>query len=441
VLIGASASESLDNLVAAINLATGAGTLYATATTANEDVTAEKIGTTQVRVKSISKAAAENSTATTEAAATLAWNDATLLGGEDPTGVGTVVWTDACSTTVAETTIARSDATGSVSSYEDLIDDGSVIRRGLALDGWLVLYRDTSIQIADFTGNTTQPFNFSKPRPCQSAALHYRHTLQAVTWNQRTFHIYAGRNGFYRFDLGARTPEEVTLFTPAQDVFFDQVKAADMEEVFAAHCQPTHEIFFCFPSTTDDKAICFDYEWNTLSTTSQEYSAAATVQRPNVRQGALQPMESWFVGATPTGRVIVYGRADEPQAEWDGAKAIWNRDGDDYTSVLEAGLSHFGDRMNEKKIVEYLLFLASMSPETEVKIQFLAAKNPTETPTVIGERTLDEPLTMNLIPTHFLRFFFADRITVEGRDNPCEISARTWHVSGVKSESFSRRRT
>jgi len=41
VLIGASASESLDNLIAAINLAAGSGTIYAASTTAGSNVIAE----------------------------------------------------------------------------------------------------------------------------------------------------------------------------------------------------------------------------------------------------------------------------------------------------------------------------------------------------------------------------------------------------------------
>jgi hypothetical protein len=83
VLIGAAASESLDNLIAAINLAAGAGTLYAAATTANTLAFAEAgAGDTLVATAKVGGTGG-NSVATTETAANASWGAATLTGGSN----------------------------------------------------------------------------------------------------------------------------------------------------------------------------------------------------------------------------------------------------------------------------------------------------------------------------------------------------------------------
>lgn len=81
VLIGVDASESLTNLVAAINLGTGAGTLYATAMTLHATVSATNgAGDTLVATaKTLGTAA--NSYGTTETLAAGSWGAATMLGG------------------------------------------------------------------------------------------------------------------------------------------------------------------------------------------------------------------------------------------------------------------------------------------------------------------------------------------------------------------------
>lgn len=79
VLIGASASDSLDNLIAAINLGAGAGATYAAATTLNADVTAAAgAGDTMVVT---SKLPGTSTTATTETSGTASWAATTLTGG------------------------------------------------------------------------------------------------------------------------------------------------------------------------------------------------------------------------------------------------------------------------------------------------------------------------------------------------------------------------
>jgi hypothetical protein len=81
VLIGATASDSLDNLIAAINLGAGSGTLYAAATTANTFVSAlAGAGDTMVVSAKIGGLAG-NAYVTTDTAVNASWGSATLTGG------------------------------------------------------------------------------------------------------------------------------------------------------------------------------------------------------------------------------------------------------------------------------------------------------------------------------------------------------------------------
>lgn len=81
VLIGATASDSLDNLIAAINLAAGAGTLYAAATTANGFVTAVAGAGDTMDVTAIKGGTFGNTIATTDTVTNGSWGAATLTGG------------------------------------------------------------------------------------------------------------------------------------------------------------------------------------------------------------------------------------------------------------------------------------------------------------------------------------------------------------------------
>lgn len=81
VLIGATASDSIDNLIAAINLAAGAGTLYAAATTLHPTVTAAAGAGDTMTATAKTAGTAGNAIATTETLASGAWGAATLAGG------------------------------------------------------------------------------------------------------------------------------------------------------------------------------------------------------------------------------------------------------------------------------------------------------------------------------------------------------------------------
>lgn len=94
VLIAATASGTLNNLIAAINLGVGAGSLYAAATTLHPTVTAtDGAGDTMV-VTAKTRGPSGNAITTTEAIGTGSWGGATLAGGFfDTVTIGTKVYT------------------------------------------------------------------------------------------------------------------------------------------------------------------------------------------------------------------------------------------------------------------------------------------------------------------------------------------------------------
>lgn len=87
VLIGATAEDSIDNLVAAINAAAGAGTTYGNGTAANASATAAKSDTDKVVITAKTKGVVGNSIAISEDLSNAAWADAAVVmsGGIDGT--------------------------------------------------------------------------------------------------------------------------------------------------------------------------------------------------------------------------------------------------------------------------------------------------------------------------------------------------------------------
>ncbi len=123
VFIGASASASLDNLIDAINLGSGAGTDYAAATTLHPSVSAAAgAGDTMVVTAKVAVGAAGNSIATTETLTNpgSVWAAATLTGGVS--GVA-----------LREKTMATL-STGSGSSTTEVVINTTNLGRDLRID-------------------------------------------------------------------------------------------------------------------------------------------------------------------------------------------------------------------------------------------------------------------------------------------------------------------
>lgn len=91
VQIGADAEESLDNLLAAVNLEAGAGTKYGTGTAQNVEAFMVDLPDEQVLAQARVPGAAGNSIVTTETLTNGSWGDTTMSGGADIPGVSEFV--------------------------------------------------------------------------------------------------------------------------------------------------------------------------------------------------------------------------------------------------------------------------------------------------------------------------------------------------------------
>lgn len=92
VHVGADADESIDNLIAAINLGDGAGTAYAAATTLHATVTAEAAAGDTMLATARHSGTAANAYDTTETMGNGAWGAATLSGGTANEGLRLLVF-------------------------------------------------------------------------------------------------------------------------------------------------------------------------------------------------------------------------------------------------------------------------------------------------------------------------------------------------------------
>jgi hypothetical protein len=150
--------------------------------------------------------------------------------------------------------------------------------------------------------------------------------------------------------------------------------------------------------------------------------------------------------------LLQYGKADLIQPGWtvitwpDGTQyaAMFNRLGQPYTSEQFSGIGGFGANESEKHIESYLLEMSSFSADTQVTVEIYGDTNPNSPSPdtdLRAERLLCTQVVTaydNVIPMHFEEYYFSDRILVTGKDNPCEISARTYNVDVLKTQGVTK---
>ena len=346
---------------------------------------------------------------------------------------------EAASTTVSDSPVMQTAEIGSIIGFEDLMGDGSGIIGLAPLQNMIVIYKDTSIFVGQYTGNTNIPFKFRVITIPSTQALYYKHTLIPV----KNSHVYAGRDSFYSFDLTSGGPKELSQLAAVKNVFFDQNEIGSTNDVFAADNVLTNEIWFCFTSLSDDSAICYDYRNNTASTSAGSFSAAASIKKPPATN------QDWFIMGTAQGAIFRYGLSNEDESEWSNKKAIYYRRTNSYStsevaysSKLKGGLANLGDAYNEKDFRGYLVQLASQQEENAVltiKIYGYANAYGSAT-TLVNGFQITTPATRNLVPCFFRSHLFQDEITATEYKN-VRLAARTFDVSMVSSSSEIRQPT
>ena len=228
---------------------------------------------------------------------------------------------DAASTATSSAILMHTGAIGSIVGYDDLLDDASGIMNMMELQGQLVIYKDTSIFLAVYTGVVTMPFKMTRLPVPTDKTLFYKNTLVQV---EGLYHVYIGRNAFYRFDLQNRIPVVMKGLDLCSDLFFEAagVDISSTDDVFASVNTLTKEIWFASQSTSTNKIICLDYKYNTVSTSDVSISAASAIKRQTLN---IQPVETedWFVMGTSEGTLLLYGRADKALSQWGGSDSIY----------------------------------------------------------------------------------------------------------------------
>lgn len=343
-------------------------------------------------------------------------------------------------TTVANTTIQPTTSVGSIVGFDDIQDDGSGILKMAELQGNLVVYRDTAIYLLEFTGSTTSPFNVTKLKIPGGKSLYYKHTLVDVNGRE---HVYAGRSSFYEFDLSSRIPREIPIVDSVSNTFFDTAKIEDTEKIFSVHNTPTQEVWVVGTGTTD-KVLCYDYKYQTLSTTNSQITAAASVKKPEVSL-VTEESEDWFVMGDVNGVLFTYGKVDKSLKWGDssttGKTIYYKRSGSDktaYDSLLRFGLTNFGNALDEKDLRGYVLHLSSKTAGNPVvTVNIYGARNEAEATTLLGSKTLNDAEAKSLIPCYFRQHLFQDEIKASGMID-VQFSGRTFDAARIDTESIIR---
>jgi hypothetical protein len=357
-----------------------------------------------------------------------------------------LILSDPADTSVSGTDVALSSSGVSFAGFTDLADDGDSIVNMEPLQNSLIVYKDKEIVQVEFTANESAPFR-TRLIKTEENNLYFKNSL--LTLDGET-HFFAGRDAFYLFGLGDSAPREIQLGRLVREKFFQNAFISNTKNVFSSQNRLTDEVWINFLENGSPVSLCWNYVDQSFSYTDMGNTASAMITRPRSASE-----EAMYLMGFSNGVLCFYGLSDKNQWNWGNTRKIFYRrnefDLDDpaaaeklgYTSILKSGRGDFGDSYNEKTLRGYVLIAASSQPaDHDVKVKLTAFGNPFDTTGIElmdgGEYTLSNLQAQNLIPLFGKAHLLQDTITIDGKDNPVEITARIFDVSGVKTRSETR---
>lgn len=329
--------------------------------------------------------------------------------------------------------LAEQDAASLICGSYPVLDDSTAILRIKKLGSAVIIAKGSGFVLASFTGAAGAPFSFLRVYSGDQALV-WKWTLINL---EDTSLVYAGADDFYTFDAATLKPSKHPKLTLCSDVFFSVVQPpspaaqANQDSVFAVDNRITKEVWFLFPSAGPDYGLTWDYRaqdlgGNRCATLGAAYTAGAMIDNPAA------PGTDWFVLGNAVGTVLQYGRDR-------GGALAFQRNGANYYSDMWSGLADFGDAVNMKHVRQYLLLLASQSPNTPLTVQFFATLNAAVAATELAGSpvTFNNPAAHNTIYPHWLVQLIQERIRATGSTD-AQIAQRVWSIGRVGGASSGR---
>lgn len=345
-------------------------------------------------------------------------------------------------TQVTDNSVTLANAATNISAYDNLLDDSSAIVRIGDIQGFIVVYKESSsIYVGQYTGDTEAPFNMGRvyhegderERARAASAIAYRNTLV----DTGEMHIYAGQNSFFYFDLVTRRPQIFVPWEDCRNLFFDNVAPADSDDVFAAYNPATSEAWLVNPNAPVDKVMRYDTRRKTASTSDESITCAGTIIHPDTG-------DTLFAMGTSEGVALIYGLSPTGLSQWENRKAIfWRRSAKVFTETRAPYLSeilpgHSGGGWHGMHLKRYMLDLSDKSPEDSwVQVQFITRRAQGQAGTIAGSRNFYYPHDQSALTCHIRAGFIQDRILCQAMDDLI-IAGRWFELDLMEDHAFGR---
>ena len=325
--------------------------------------------------------------------------------------------------TVAENVIYKSTVVGSAAGSADLQDTNSAVLRLVELQGRLIVLKEDSIFLGQTTGIAASPFSFQKLYTGPKS-LFYRWSVAKI---DNTYLMFGGRYAFYSFDPSNVAPREHPKLELCKNLF-NQTLTPDANVAYVSPL--TQEVIFFDVGGVPSNRVCYDYVYETVSTSSLVITAGGSVYAPDNARMTTSREVMTLVG-TANGYLLEASDTVYTRADTSGDPTLNELN---YDSVLRGGLVSFGDEFNEKDLRSYVLYFGEITPPN-VEIKFFGTRNAHETPTVLFTRVINSPIHKNLVNCFYRKNYFQDQLTISGATTGAKIVRRLFEASSIDSRS------